>query len=465
MRRVLLLLLAALLHAYVEPQQSSAPGSIVSGGVVGIDGRTGVAGTIVTLTRQDAVIRSTVSGQDGAFRIDSLEPGRYRITVTKPAHHFVSDQGAAELDLQAGENVEGVRLRVLRGASISGVVSDEKQQPIAAMHISVFRLDADGAVVQVHRPLVSSDDLGQFRFYGLPAGEYLVAAVPPNAALAGEIGMPTTTEVDRVLAELQNGRRRFDDTPAESAQVTRRTGGLFPVYHPGVFDPALATRLRVNYGDDLAGVDIRMAGNTNAITVIGQVIGSPADLATAALTMTQDGADFVSSSYARIRPGADGTFVLRGVPPGTYTIHARTADYAWWARSTFRAEGTDVSGLNLVLEKTMTIRGQIVPAADPVANLAALRVIPLNASEAAVRRRTLQGLGAGLLPPAAAVAQDGSFVLTGLAAGAHRFQLVGLPARVKIERVMRAGKDLPDGELILRSADTIADRMQIVIGR
>src|SRR4030095_2120083 len=88
--------------------------------------------------------------------------------------------------LTNGQTVD-VTVRMPRGSVIAGVVTDENAQPMAGIRARVQR-----AVTSARRRRVfpappgalvlSTDDRGAYRLYGLPTGDYIVSAQPRLAA-------------------------------------------------------------------------------------------------------------------------------------------------------------------------------------------------------------------------------------------------------------------------------------------
>jgi protocatechuate 3,4-dioxygenase beta subunit len=109
----------------------------------------------------------------GKFTLSGLAPGTYRISVAPwggPNQGWVMEQGDA---IQAGAT--GVRLRVSKGVTITGVVLDEAMKPIAGASVSVS--DAKGGG---WRGAQSKAD-GTFEVSGLAAStSYTLSAQAPG---------------------------------------------------------------------------------------------------------------------------------------------------------------------------------------------------------------------------------------------------------------------------------------------
>jgi len=121
------------------------------------------------------------TGEDGAFRADGLEPGRYRVTVMRtPAMHVPSTPVETETDAAA------LRFVLVAGQRIKGVIQTDDRDKLGQVRILV--LDKDGnnkgnAWIWAPRSL-------EFTIGALPPGKYTVKAVrgwPPDEETLAEM--------------------------------------------------------------------------------------------------------------------------------------------------------------------------------------------------------------------------------------------------------------------------------------
>ena len=102
------------------------------------------------------------------------------------------------LDVADGAVVEGIEIRLPKGAAIMGRIVDELGDPVVAVPVSVGFIQVIGSetrFVPIARPASDTNDRGDFRVGGLAAGRYYVS-------VAG------ATEGATILAPLTNGRGR-----------------------------------------------------------------------------------------------------------------------------------------------------------------------------------------------------------------------------------------------------------------
>lgn len=156
------------------------------------------------LASSEAPMFSGTVKPDGTFQVDSIVPGRYRVTATAPgvsavgwslqsvvvASHDVLDTG---LDLGVSM-VDAVVTFSDRHTEISGALLTSTGQPAPDFAVVVFpanpTLWSTGRRLQSVRP--ASD--GHFTFADLPAGDYLLAA------LSDDEGWQTPATLQQIAA-------------------------------------------------------------------------------------------------------------------------------------------------------------------------------------------------------------------------------------------------------------------------
>ena len=169
------------------PQQAAVAGTVFDAG-----SNTPVAGAQVTLMSlalrpqpgrpPEPLIATT--DQNGRYQFDALEPGRYRVSVHKAGFATMSGPGLPEATLKAGERKTDLNVTIQRGAAIVGRVLDENGEPIANANVMAWRRRPvpNGAAAPERLglipagPVALTDDLGEFRLFGLASGEVYVEA-------------------------------------------------------------------------------------------------------------------------------------------------------------------------------------------------------------------------------------------------------------------------------------------------
>jgi hypothetical protein len=134
---------------------------------------------------------NVVTDERGAFVIDKLPAGSYRVVV----HRLTTSGGmgttmvsepTTPLGITDGQQLYGLDLRVRSGGAISGTVRDEHGDPSRAA-MTLFSVEQNRATRYSFDP---TDDRGRYRFADLRPGHYVVMATPafPTPVLSPDGG-------------------------------------------------------------------------------------------------------------------------------------------------------------------------------------------------------------------------------------------------------------------------------------
>jgi hypothetical protein len=303
-----LLIALSVSAALVQAPAAPATGSVL--GVVLEDGTgTPIEGAQVTVMP----VRSTSSpvpvftsdpplsvrtDQNGRFAIRGLEPGRYRVAAQKSGYAMAFGPGAAtSIELAAGgEAVASLSLQ--RGVAIVGRVINEAGEPVINGRVMAMRQlnssfasqsrSAPGGIVPAG-PGAQTNDLGEFRLFGLPAGEYYLQAMPGP-------------EFGRALP-------------------TSRT--LVATFFPDASEPGNAQTVVVGAGQTSDAIVIRMK-DAPAFQVSGIVLdeaGRPVANAMVRLDPdVQTGRLYHFWGLSTTRTNASGAFSINNVTSASYTL-------------------------------------------------------------------------------------------------------------------------------------------------
>jgi hypothetical protein len=191
-------------------------------------------------------------------------------------------------------------------------------------------------------PSASTDDMGEFRLFGIPPGQYYLSATwrNPNPMANGE---------DRTAYP--------------------------PMYFPGTENPAQAQRLTLSVGRELTDLVLALKP-TRATRVTGSATTSDGRPMTGTvMVMSTAELGFTMSSTGPIRP--DGAFTLNGLAPGEYTIRTNSMGIdSEVAVAKVTVNGDDLTGLHLVGAPPATASGRIVVDPGAAASLPMLMLRP-----------------------------------------------------------------------------------------
>jgi hypothetical protein len=172
-------------------------------------------------------LRTATTDQNGRFLFEGIDPGRYRVDVQKAG--FAPLMGAAApVDVGSGQRNESLEVLLQRGAVITGRVFDAEGQPLAEAQVLALRRPP-GALASIRRlipggPMTQTNDLGEFRLFSLPPGEYYLQASPHsgpsmNAAAAGLVLAPTLIQERSIPTQPSRFRSAPVPRPAMSSSA------------------------------------------------------------------------------------------------------------------------------------------------------------------------------------------------------------------------------------------------------
>jgi protocatechuate 3,4-dioxygenase beta subunit len=439
---VTLVVMASLLAADQQRDQSltQSKGSAVIAGTISLDeaSTTPVRRAVVTLSGSEILgTQTTVTDDKGQFSFGGLPAGRYLLVANKPAHvtmHYGSPAmgrgPGAPIAVADGQRVE-VSMRLPRGAVLAGVLRDDTGRPLPSGQIQVFTTamvngETRVQVVRTTSSIITTDELGRYRVFGLPPGEYIVR----GGGIAGYMGdlrlmTPETIEA----AQRDRDQRVRGQAPAVAPDVSPRVAWT-TAFAPGVTDRNAAQRFSLREGQEYLGADITVSLGRVA-RVSGAMLGADgAPMTSAMVGLYNTRERSVWSSLGGVRPDAAGVFALPAIGPGEYAFVGRSGDVGgrgqsagaaaprpFFAYTRFTVAGEDVSNVAVEFLPGGTVTGRIDGLVVPVPEAARLTLTQVDA---------IPGLSLGT--PAAAPNADGTFRIEGVPPGRYRVTASGLGA-------------------------------------
>ena len=422
---IVAILLVVSSRGTAQTDPKAKPAGSISGRIT-IDGKPApgipvgaVAGQ--SINTRDAPARA-YSDVEGNYQIIGLKAGEYQVWTLTPsllaepvaAPNYFSYGAVKSVLLGADENVTGVDLKLIRGAVITGRVTNADNKPVVEERIKLQMLDANGnprfgAIGNTYDQMYQTDDRGVYRIFDLSPGRYRVS-----------VGYDATTDG---LTRAHRYDQTFYLDPTDQTK-------------PGVVE--------LSEGDEAKDIDIRVGATAATFAVSGRVIdtetGVPIIKAGVSFSMvTQDKNNRVPG--ITIQTDDRGEFKFEGFSPGHYLVTPNARSYGggnfYGDPVSFEVTDKDVTGLEVRTVPGLTISGYIsangLSTKELLSRLPGL-VIMANGMTPANTEMPSGGR--------ATVAPDGTFEIGGLRPGtASMFVTTQRPSAVRtnIDRMERDG--------------------------
>jgi hypothetical protein len=209
----------------------------------------------------------------------------------------MSDAGRRpSVDLKTNSRV-ALEVRLQKSAVIVGRVVDETGEPVVNARLVVLRRRS---ATEQSAPRVQggqTNDLGEFRLFGLSGGEYYVSAIPPVR-------------------------------PDVASSASERSTTMLPTYYPATTDFAAAEWITLASGETSREITIALV-SVSAYQVSGIVTdGAGHPIAEALVRLEPQSAPglspmpMVGPRSGQIRTDSSGTFTITNVIDGRYTLLA-----------------------------------------------------------------------------------------------------------------------------------------------
>jgi protocatechuate 3,4-dioxygenase beta subunit len=438
----------------------------------------------VRLSGPDVGVRTATTDAEGRYEFRDLPAGRFMINATKAGYVSLQygqtrpfEAGKA-IDLADGQALDRADIAMPRGSVIAGRIVDEFGEPVPDATVQALRSTWSNGRrrLQPTGRSAVTNDIGQYRLYGLPPGEYYVSATLGGAPIMQMDGGGAVTEMVAVRTVMAAG------APASASPAP--TSGYAPTYYPGTTTGAEAQRVALTLSQELQGADFALVP-VRLATVSGTVINSGGQPVEGTMVnLTPINRDTTGPLFALGNSGRtdrNGNFTINAVPPGDYTLQTRGAQVITSGGGDERrtmvftmmtegggsggnepevgsvpvtVAGDDVSHVLIMTAKggratgTVTFEGGSRPDHGP-----AIRVLatPIDTDGPAI---SMMG-GSGVVQP------DGSFDIGGLAGG-RLIRIANVPQGWMLKGVRLNGQDITDTGAIFRAGEAVSG-LEIVL--
>jgi hypothetical protein len=382
---------------------------------------------------------------EGRFRIDNIPEGTYRVSVhrdgffgpvTEPSAE-IPPESSITLSVRAQELKPPINFWLTPGGAISGRITAPTGRPAFRARVHAIPINGPG-----DKTTVSTNDRGEYRFFWLKPGQYVISSVPPWES--------------------------FEDTPAENYSVT---------YYPGTADASAAIPIELKGGADIRGVDFSYK-SAFTVTVKGKI--------TSAVPLRSGGGPLAnvpslfnlylfphespapesqvrSPKSASVRnearlPG-DGLFEIRNVAPGTYDLGVELNGIEakrYTALVPITVGFATLENVTVNIQQPSSINGTVIAADPSMQNgLAGVRV--------EVQRSSTQSaeMAGFLLWPGGFTDASGRFTIRDIPSGGYRLTMTSSSAVIVDVR--------QNGKSILNNGLTITEGppspVEVIVGR
>jgi hypothetical protein len=339
-------LLLSFVPALLMAQSASAPGEFcrVEGQVSSIVTGEPVRKAAISLTRAGPLVPgappaayTTTSDGGGHFTFQNIQAGRYRLRASRNGYITLmrvtlgSAPPVAVLSLAAGQQLDGIALKMIPHAAISGRILDEEGEPAPNARVMLQRYRYLRGRKQLFSagPSAISNDLGEYRLFGIAPGKYFLSVTPAPA--------PDT---------------RSAAPPAMDYVTT---------WFPGVIDPAAAGPLDVAAGSQLTGIHVTLS-KARTVHVSGRVSNAGSeDQHLRVFIIPRPPGGVATAILASALDGRTGAFDIANVTPGSYNLVAVVTDgkVSRAARLPLDVKNANLENLSVMIAAGIAVKGYL----------------------------------------------------------------------------------------------------------
>jgi hypothetical protein len=386
------------------------------------------AGRVEMAARAAAVPSSGASGPGsgfsattdamGRFTFSNVPAGKYSLQARTPGYFSPSTPGMpgrsgamiSWFEVRGGD-VADLLLRVVKGGTVSGRLTNADGRPAPAVAIAAFKKEyaLDGRVLFTASISRTTDDRGEFRMFDLAPGEYRIAPTDPGFPRPRMIQDPDTA----YSVVVTDGTERSGATITRPAPPTSRVSGRV-IFSAGD-DPAPADRrVRSFY---LVPLDARAFTDSDAPT-------------------------FTNTSSDPT------TFEISGVPPGPYELMSvPTNSFRYLGRTFIDVPMGNLENVSLTIRPNVEVKARLVYAggvAPPGAGTPTLQLKPKERYAVALEAiRWMEDAKADV---------SGFIVFSRVPQGRYTFEVSGLAANAYVADIRESGRSVFDEGLVIASA-------------
>ncbi len=248
-------------------------------------------------SRRSPPLYVSITGADGTFVFENVEPGRYQIFAERAGYlreiyTTAPGIGPYSVDLAAGQRLTA-NIKLTPQSIISGTITDEDGDPFPGARVNVYR-PAYGQHRELRPgPATAAGLDGTFSLGSLSAGRYYLAVSGSS-----------------------------NDTPLDQREVPGRTGEeerYVTTYYPGVLEISAAALINVPVGTEIRGMHIRVRKG-RVFRISGKMVDAEGTSRPGTVNLLFKDVNNPSDSHTI--QSTDGSFEFNRLLPGTYILLA-----------------------------------------------------------------------------------------------------------------------------------------------
>ena len=341
--RTILPALAILVGTLAAQTPAAKPGSVegvVTNSLTGEAVKKATVSLFIRSERGKPTTKIAITDATGHFRFDQVEPGSYYATPDKDGFERTFSTPApnsVRVIVAEEQQVQGVALKLVPVATISGQVLDEDGDPIPGAQVAILRYFYDTGRKQPHQfTTARSNDLGEFDIIDLPPGRYYAL-----------VSVPASQDIPP--------RTRWTH-PEEAYPLT---------FYPNAREASQAAAIDVAAGAHIGNIDFKLRKEL-AYHIRGTLSGEASSGARQFSSLMVEVPNSNTTIFGRSQLRG-GEFDLRGLTPGAYTLrYVQFND-----RETFNTVQTvhvadgDVNGVAIARKPGLDLSGTVTVDGPP----------------------------------------------------------------------------------------------------
>ena len=412
-----------------EPPKEQPPASIEGQVLNSVTGEPVKKATLILTPEQRSpdmmTPYSTTTDANGRFAMSNIGAGNYRLMAERTGY-VRSNYGArsitgpgATLSLAPNQALKQISFRLQPHAVMSGRILDEDGEPLAYVQVQVLT----HRYMQGKKQLMpaggsSTNDLGEYRIFGLAPGRYYLSATYRPQTMAWQT-------VDRTAG----------------AGPNQQEEGYAPTYYPGSNDSSSAVPIQVTAGRPLTNVDVKLL-RTRTLRIRGRVLNMQPPSRTMIMLMQREsnGFGFFERNMTSVQ-GREGKFELRGVTPGPYYLIAQYFEdntTRYFARIPVDVGSANLDGIEVTVKPGVEVTGTVRVEGETEVNLSQINIT--------LQPKDFTPFGGGGM---SRVKDDGTFTIRNAAPDTYRIGVFGGGELVYVKSVQAGQQEAKNGEVAI----------------